>query len=883
MASPVGHEEVNRPEGAREAGLGHHWACRLQGTSLHTPLPRRAEVVAPYNRLEWWGRPCRARPLGVPLAGGFSARRLPQWRQIWTMHLKQESFFRKDVRNMHTHKRRLLLALLGLLLVVVVAAGVFLLTGRPKTEESSPVADAPAEEQPGKAAASLDWLTDLSVRYRLADQTEEEARDVRGWWRFFTVQDTVYRFSYTGKPDALFQLISMEDGIVRRDYDESCFLLGAVHSRLYLDSEGQLWTLADEGTCYWFALCEPGAEEKATKIELPYDATGKRVIRFELWQGYLLLQYSFVDEYMFAVINRETGAFWTMDHVQDFCVDSDGALYCKLFWKEEEYPWRNHHVLERRSLRDGEVLWSQKAWTEADSDDFPVVSGMCTLDGAGLFVLGKNLVSSGITQTGIYRVNTETGAVEDLLTDFWVEGIALDVEIGTGGSYSLAADSSGKFYFGMAGGTPETDYRRTWTLEPYFMEVNPSEMVTLTITAPYPVESISNSVRMYQRAHPEVQIVWDAQYASREEFQKNAMEYKEQITLRTITGDTGDLQMIVGAGISQDVITDTDSFTDLGPYLEASPVKEELAWNLVKTLQGEDGAIRALPLGIIPACYLYNQTLLEKQGIPLNLDAVTWSELLELAAQWKARGTDLSLTSCAPGGEENAKYEILSSLLLANLYDSEQPDGTVQLDQPYLRELLIKLKTVWDAPQLVRTDGNRFTKGFFEKSLFTSYDRTVSQSDRLSATGAIAEEEKVKIGIAPRPRGEVYKKQQGYGFCWGIPAASQQKDEAWNLLEFMISSDGLVNYAYSGETETVNNVAQENWYADYETWRGPGRNRGIFDQFQALRQYPYARFDEIYGWSDAVQAPIADYLNGKLTLDEAMEIASDNWSRLMMG
>ncbi len=45
----VGHEEVNCPEGAREAGLGHHWACRLQGASLHTPLPRRAGVVAPYR------------------------------------------------------------------------------------------------------------------------------------------------------------------------------------------------------------------------------------------------------------------------------------------------------------------------------------------------------------------------------------------------------------------------------------------------------------------------------------------------------------------------------------------------------------------------------------------------------------------------------------------------------------------------------------------------------------------------------------------------------------------------------------------------------------------------------------------------------------------
>ncbi len=46
---PVGHEEVNCPEGAREAGLSHHWACCLH----RLPCTRRCH-----------GAPRSSRPTG---------------------------------------------------------------------------------------------------------------------------------------------------------------------------------------------------------------------------------------------------------------------------------------------------------------------------------------------------------------------------------------------------------------------------------------------------------------------------------------------------------------------------------------------------------------------------------------------------------------------------------------------------------------------------------------------------------------------------------------------------------------------------------------------------------------------------------------------------
>ncbi len=74
-----GAPRSSRPTTGSDGGggpVGHdHWACRLQETSLHTSLPRRAEVIAPYNQLGSWRRPCRARPPGVPLAQAPCTRR----------------------------------------------------------------------------------------------------------------------------------------------------------------------------------------------------------------------------------------------------------------------------------------------------------------------------------------------------------------------------------------------------------------------------------------------------------------------------------------------------------------------------------------------------------------------------------------------------------------------------------------------------------------------------------------------------------------------------------------------------------------------------------------------------------------------------------------
>lgn len=760
------------------------------------------------------------------------------------------------------------IALLAVILIAAISLSIWFF--------AKPRKSAPGKE-PNKMSLSAEnsttaWeqLYNEHVQYKtLEPEVEEgETRPFPAYDRFWLYDGQLCRLTYAAA-DGSYQLTSMESGETLKRYDSTCF--AGSFPILSMDAEGNLWALYsdDDGTCR-LGICEPACTmEDTVLLEMPKEMGETWYLEeFAVREDFVCIRYcdnSMV--YHLAVLNRANSTVEIIHHVMDFCFDDTGNLYTLIETDKFE------SILEKRSS-GGQTLWMQ--------NELPFNStNLWCLNGSGLFLLNgvKN-------QRNIAAVDSETGELGPNLLDFWTDTDLRDA-FSKYNYLRFGIDQGGLICLSVLDydlSNPANQYcnRYTWRLQSFVPEVNSENAVTLTITAPYPVDSIMGSIRMYQREHPEIQIVWDTQYTSREAFQADILAYKEQITVRVATGDVGDLQMILGAGISQEVITDTDAFADLTSYLEACPFKDELAWNLVETLRGEDGAIRAVPLGNAPMFFIYNASLLKELGAPINPDAVTWSELLDLALQWEQDGTDLSLTSCAPGGETFAKDAILTKLLLANLYDAEQEDGSIQLDQPYLRELLAQLHELWNTKQLIRTDGDSFTSGFFAKSLYTVFSPDTSFSDRLSKGAVISEREGVDLYAAPEPQGEVCKERQGYAFCWGIPASSEHKDAAWDLLEFIISSKGLPGYTYSQDTDTLNNIAQEGRYNEYRNLGQP-ENLALFDQLQAIRKIPVSRFDEPYGWRDAVFVPIWDYLEGNCSLDEAMSLASGNWERFLKG
>ena len=558
------------------------------------------------------------------------------------------------------------------------------------------------------------------------------------------------------------------------------------------------------------------------------------------------------------------------DRVTDFCPDDAGNIY---------YLRGNSGDIEKYSLKDKKVLWTKR------TSELPFLTGIDVISyvsPGGLFVSGANGPSD---PGGIYWMDPETGENYHELASFSLDVDGLPESFCT---YQFAVDSQYRIYAAVYyydfSTEDEEDYesvRSVYLLEPEIVDIAPEELVTLTITAPYEVDSVANAVRVYQRTHPEVAVVWDTQYISREEYQKNILEYRDQIAVRTMTGDVGDLQMISGAGLDQKIITDTDAYLDLSEYLKNCPFQEEQGWTIIEALRGGDGAIRAVPLAASPSYYIWNMQLLEELGNPVDPNTVTWSELLDLALQWKEKGTRLSLMIEAD--RQSREDTMLYQLLLANLYDAEQADGSIQLDQPYLRELLEKWKELHGSMQLVGRDDYG---DFIREDVLLSAPRSKRSGD---AVNMLMYSENVvgELLAAPMPKGEVNKKQQGYAFCWGIPAFSKNQEAAWELLEYLISSEGLPNYSYTDDTLVANTAAQENLFA-YQNgllWSMNDETevaKKYFDQLCALQDTPYNSLSEPYGWASAVYTPIKAYIAGELTLDEAMETANTNWERFVL-
>ena len=273
--------------------------------------------------------------------------------------------------------------------------------------------------------------------------------------------------------------------------------------------------------------------------------------------------------------------------------------------------------------------------------------------------------------------------------------------------------------------------------------------------------------------------------------------------------------------------------------------------------------------------------LLEELGNPVDPNTVTWSELLDLALQWKEKGTRLSLMIEAD--RQSREDTMLYQLLLANLYDAEQADGSIQLDQPYLRELLEKWKELHGSMQLVGRDDYG---DFIREDVLLSAPLSKRSGDAVYMM-IYSENVVGELLAAPLPKGEVNKKQQGYAFCWGIPAFSKNQEAAWELLEYLISSEGLPNYSYTDDTLVANTAAQENLFA-YQNgllWSINDETevaKKYFDQLCALQDTPYNSLSEPYGWASAVYTPIKAYIAGELTLDEAMETANTNWERFVL-
>lgn len=781
---------------------------------------------------------------------------------------------------MKAHKKTVQIVGLCALLVVVLVGGIWFLNrdGQPQ-EPTTPSGEtnpsAGGETDPSVPTTTVPEQTPSNLEYeriRVQERTEEvdAYRIYPTLYAPFLYQGQACMFSCQQAENQI-QLVTAAEGTVLQTYPatEGTEDLEA----LCLDGQGNLWALL------WNAQGEVSLVQwdsgmgQGQKI---WDASPEHcfIRGFWLWENYAVIHCvdyeantQTILRYDMETKQVESGTIQAREGM--ICLDTEGYLYTMILWVNGNYEM--HWELKKCSLVSGEEQWASN-----DCASIPLEAISCDSEGT-LYILADSL-----TESILYRVDTATGS---LLEEKWDLATELDTPVTLYTSLDFMATkflavSDDNVTICQVGAKVESApcSRSVLTLEPYTVVVEPEDIVTLTITAPYPPEEIQGAIQMFQRRHPEVQIEWDTQYLTREEFQADVYNYMDAISVRTMAGDVGDLQMINGSGLSQDVITETDAFADLTPYLEASPIRDELEWNLLEPLRDASGAVRGVPLGVSTRGVLYNVKLLEELGNPIDPETVTWSELLDLALQWKREGKSLSLALAED--RDIIQKDFLYNMLLANLY------GEDSLKQPEFRELLEKMKELWGSTQFVGMRRSNFwyeDEGDYSRMLMQGIAVGEDYSQTLSYLGALESEYGLTMQAAPRPWGETYKGQQFYGYCWGIPSGSEKKDLAWSLLEFILSADGTPYGVYAEGFDSINNVVYENRYqATQYAINGPDVS-AFHEQLKSLRQLPISRYDEPYGWAQAVYFPILDYMEGKITLDEALESATSNWERYLLG
>lgn len=779
------------------------------------------------------------------------------------------------------------LAALGTLLAAVIAVGAWLVLrtpgeSAPETLEpplaSSGDVQRPTESQP------LDISDFKPSIYRPVRQAEEDSLPRRApvdpMTKIFFFENQPCVFSYhQGKSEEDFSLdiVSMASGEILRTYGSEEFYEGNYFATLAFNQDGTLWCAYYE----WeservvVAPCRQGV----TEDDVFYFPSDMAPYAMAVRDDCFVLSFYGAGTHLLDTSSGTVEAAATWENIKSFCFGEDGSLYLLVMEPDGlsfnrslvKYSPEQQTDLWRVSLEPGDFAY--RYWQP---------SGISYTEGGGLFLLYGY-------EKKLLWVDPATGEAQ-LLVDLESDVAGLDNWIGGDRTYSsCAVDGQNRLYFNcLSFDVSDKDnpvyWRNLYVLEPDRAEVNPADVVTLTITAPYQVESVAAAARNYLRDHPEVELVWDTQFLSREELQKNAMEYKDQIALRLMTGDVGDLVMVTGSGLGTETMTETDAFADLSGYLDACPFREELPDNLLEPLRGEDGAVRGLPLGALPTYYVWNQELLDELGI--DPYTVTWSQLLDLALEWKEQGTDLSLEISDAGiGMYGSQEQIFQDILLANLYDPPQANGSVRLDQPYLRQLLEKFKALSGSTQLLRSDGDA------SKALILSGGMDNGNvSDRVHRIEMATSNHGIRLQAAPYPLGEMSEKRQGYAFCWAISQRSKNQGAAWEFLQYLVSADAMTlesSYSYTRDTLPANTAAQERYLEYYKPqWKGQGSDpeqmEAHFRQMQKAMNVPYVRFDQITGWYPAVAEPLGQYVSDELTLDEAMEQADSSWERFLM-
>ena len=758
-----------------------------------------------------------------------------------------------------SNTKKIIALSLVLLLCIVGCVALFILSGR--QGEKAPVSEGTQQEE-DTAIKDIAAIDPSQQRYlfRLAEQHDEPIGEAGTYYqKYFVLGGQIVRL-VPGKEDGVSFDICDIDGTVLQSISSGDFFSlfeneDEIYSGLSLDKEGTLWCLISDADRN-YSLRSIGEDEASYTLGSNPFQYGYRDMG--IWGKYAVLlgrAEGVQIGYRMCVYDLEAGTSEAFDNVSAFCLDDSGNIY---------YTQDNTSgsLLVCMDLSAGTTIWqSQAPVGEAFNQVFfhPEL-GVFTCSGRS----GR-----------IHCHSVEDGKIlYELFT--WSEDAGLDFDRNRIYFSNFAVDSDYNVHICVINfdneEPPFTYTMYTWIYEPYDPSDFVAKTVELMITAPYRVSSVDASVRMFQKQHPEVEVTWDVSYDSEDDFRQHSAQYAEQLSLRLMTGDVGDILMLSGYGLDDAAVLETDVLCGLDDYLEECTFVQDLDIGMLEPLRDESGVLRALPLGVNPNYLIYNKTLADDLGLDWDTDHLTWSQILDLGMEWYEQGEDLTLFSCMNTSQVDT---IVMDLLLANLDAFADQDDAAEI-APLLENINMLMD---DSQNLYRVPEARFwwSPGFFDNALF-ALDRGAWYEDSFSNLACAEQENGGELQLIPIPLGEDGVTRQAYADSWGISSRSEHADQAWELLEFLLSEDGFDGDIYKKEMALLNRVADQQRY-DSVSGHGYTLQLRHYQEYRHICTLPATRCSEPVGWIEAVWDPVLAYLKEEKTLASAIQEAAENWER----
>ena len=761
------------------------------------------------------------------------------------------------------NKKRIVVLSLALLLCIVGGVAVFLLSGRQGE-------DVPAPEEPqqgGDAAMEhISTLDPAQQRYLFQlVQKREEAVVEYGvhFQKYFILDGQIVRF-VPGKEDNIYIDICDIGGTVLQSVGaEDVHALLASENEYYhgmaLDGDGRFWSLIANGENQ-YALRALGAD--GTEYALGENPFLYGCMDMGIWGKYAVLlgQVEGMQQgYRMCIYDLDAGNRETIDSVNAFCLDESGNIYYT-----QNDP--KGSMLICRELSTGTTVWKNMA---------PAGAGYNQV----FFHRELGVFPCSSRYGKINCHSAEDGKIRYELFN-WSEDTGLDFDSNRIYFSSFAVDSGYNVYFSIINSDsaepPFTYTMSTWIYEPYDPAEIAADAVELTITAPYRVSAVDASVRMFQRQHPEVSVVWDVSYNTEDEFRQHADQYAEQLSLRLMTGDVGDILMLSGYGLDDAAILETDVLLGLDDHLAACAFLPDLDVGMLEPLRDKSGVLRAVPLGVDPNYLVYNKTLAQELGLDWDTDRLTWSQILALGKAWDEQEKDLALFGCMHATQLNT---IMSELLLANLDAFADQSSAAEI-----APLLEDFNMLFDDSQNLYCEPEAmfwWSPGFFDQALFTLVGE--AEYEDYSSNLAYAEEQNgIELQLIPLPMGEDGTTRQSYADSWGVSSRSAHADQAWELLAFMLSEDGFVSDIYKRDMALLNRVADRQRY-DHVDAHGATLRPRHYEEYRHICNLPATRCSTPVGWIEAVWDPVLAYIKEEKSLETAIQEAVENWGRQLAG